>query len=77
MKSTTKFLGVWSGLGSLFQSFVMTVNDTQPRFFYCSVENYCQSGMVFALNQNVIQLGDELTVGGNVIQRFPGGCNDN
>jgi len=41
--------GAWSGIAPT-PNFVITVTDTTPRFFYCSVDSHCQSGMVFALN---------------------------
>jgi hypothetical protein len=34
-------------------SFTITVNNTNPAFFYCAQISHCQSGMVFALNPNV------------------------
>ena len=34
-------------------SFTITVNDTNPTFFYCAQVGHCQLGMVFALNPSV------------------------
>ena len=34
-------------------SFTVTVNDTNPAFFYCAQIGHCQAGMVFALNPSV------------------------
>lgn len=34
-------------------TFTITVNDTNPAFFYCAQISHCQLGMVFALNPNV------------------------
>jgi hypothetical protein len=34
-------------------SFTITVNNTNPAFFYCAQISHCQSGMVFALNPSV------------------------
>jgi len=46
--------GAWSGL-SPTPNFVITVSNTSPRFFYCSVATHCQSGMVFALNPSTTE----------------------
>ncbi|KAF2817115.1 Cupredoxin [Mytilinidion resinicola] len=46
--------GFYSGSGSLAPAgndvFVVTVNDTQPIYFYCSVPEHCQAGMVGGVN---------------------------
>jgi len=43
--------GIYSGLvGSTKNKFVVTINDTNPIWFYCSVSSHCQSGMVGVIN---------------------------
>jgi plastocyanin len=39
---------IFSGTGA--QTFAVTVNDTNPLWFYCSTPTHCSSGMVFAVN---------------------------
>jgi hypothetical protein len=34
----------------------VTVNNTDPVFFYCAQVGHCQAGMVFALNPSVCSL---------------------
>jgi hypothetical protein len=46
-------VGAWSGV-SPTPNFVITVADSSARFFYCTIDSHCQSGMVFALNPSVI-----------------------
>src|SRR3978361_1409060 len=42
--------GFYSGAGSLVPSgkdvFIVTVNDTNPIYYYCTVPHHCQGGMV-------------------------------
>ncbi|KAF2808817.1 Cupredoxin [Mytilinidion resinicola] len=47
--------GFWSGFvpvasGVSPTTFVVTVNDTKPIWFYCSKASHCQSGMAGAIN---------------------------
>ena len=61
-------LGIWSGFvittsspaaapgykrANSMPSFTVTVNDTNPAFFYCAQIGHCNLGMVFALNPSV------------------------
>jgi plastocyanin len=39
---------IFSGEGA--NNFVVTVNNTDPLWFYCSTPTHCSSGMVFAVN---------------------------
>jgi len=56
--STTGQVGFDSGFmpvaanSSVFPSFSIVVNDTNPVWGYCMQTNHCESGMVFAINAN-------------------------
>lgn len=43
-------------------SFTITVNDTNPAFFYCAQIGHCKLGMVFALNPSVVPHLDSINV---------------
>jgi hypothetical protein len=47
------WIGAFSGL-SPAPNFVITVVDSSSRWFYCSVDEHCVAGMVFALNPAVL-----------------------
>lgn len=42
--------GLASDIYSDGEVFVWTVNSTDPAFFFCSVSDHCQEGMILAIN---------------------------
>ena len=55
--------GIWSGFqfvpessesleGYTVPEFTITINDTNPVWFYCAQVKHCQTGMVMAVNAN-------------------------
>jgi hypothetical protein len=43
-------------------TFMVTVNDTNPHFFYCAQIGHCNLGMVFAINPSVLSYLYPLTI---------------
>ncbi|KAF2497814.1 Cupredoxin [Lophium mytilinum] len=55
--------GFWSGFvpvasGVSPTTFVVTVNDTKPIWFYCTKANHCQKGMAGAINAPYVDTGN-------------------
>ncbi|QDS71817.1 hypothetical protein FKW77_009668 [Venturia effusa] len=40
----------YSGILDTSMVYTITINDTQPIFFYCAVASHCQAGMVGVIN---------------------------
>ncbi|EFY97035.1 plastocyanin-like domain protein [Metarhizium robertsii] len=47
-------------------TFCITVNNTDPVFFYCSVGRHCQNGMVGVINEGSNKLDDFKSAAANV-----------
>ncbi|RDI81726.1 hypothetical protein Vi05172_g8214 [Venturia inaequalis] len=51
--------GFYSGILDTSKVYTITINDTQPIFFYCAVASHCQAGMVGVINPS----GDQTLAG--------------